>query len=91
MPPVVSHAREHLNSARQLVQLQHDKLDLLQGGGGEGGDGAGAPGAAAARRAAAQSLEELKAAISNHLHVSGDTEVLLRDIYACVHACARFP
>ncbi|KIZ04164.1 hypothetical protein MNEG_3799, partial [Monoraphidium neglectum] len=60
--------KEHLNSARQLVQLQHDKLDLLQGGGGEGGDGAGAAGAAAARRAAAQSLEELKAAISNHLH-----------------------
>lgn len=47
------------------MQLQQDKLELLQGSGGEGGEHL-----SGVRRAAAQSVEELKAAISNHLHVS---------------------
>lgn len=55
--------KEHLNSARQLVNLQNEKLDLLHGAESDGSEHM-----SAARRAAAQSLEELKAAISNHLH-----------------------
>ncbi|GBF91529.1 hypothetical protein Rsub_04269 [Raphidocelis subcapitata] len=53
--------KEHLSSALRLVELQNEKLELLQGG---------ADSASGARRAATDSLEELRAAISNHLHVA---------------------
>ncbi|KAI8468247.1 MAG: hypothetical protein J3K34DRAFT_459996 [Monoraphidium minutum] len=57
--------KEHLSSARQLVSLQNEKMELLQGAGGGGGGGM-----SAARKAAAESLGQLKAAISNHLNAA---------------------
>jgi hypothetical protein len=73
-------AREHLSSALKLVQLQHQKLDLLQGGGDAG------EGVSGARRAAAESLDELRAAIGNHLNVSGRRGPRRRmRTHACMH------